>query len=249
MSRPSGTLVSPSTVLVAIDDTDTVDSEYGTGKVSRLLGAHVAEELPRVTCLGSVRQQLLIDPRVPYTTHNSAACLLCMTTDDFRLAGVVDEASGFLEDIAAPGSDPGLCVGRAEAVSSDVTEYGLKAGNVVVSEDRAYDLADDSDLFLAEYGGTGEGVIGALAAVGRTATGDRGRFIDYGCIREVDDVIPVGRLRDDGIRVRSESGDPIARGSVVTEGWLRPLLRDGRPTVEVARRDEGRYRPTNLDSR
>jgi len=247
MSRPSGGLVSSSTLLVAIDDTDTADSEYGTGKVGRLLGAHLSEELPWIRYHGGVRQQLLIDPRIPYTTHNSAACLLCTTEESGRLDELIDEAASFLADIAADGSDPGLCVGRVEAVPPGVTEFGRDAGNVVVEERRAYELAADAGLFLAEYGGTGEGVIGALAAVGRTATGDVGRFIDYGSIRDVGDVVSVERLTEDGIRVVSEAGAAVASGSVVTEGWLRPLLRDGSPTVKVTRQEEERYRPTNLE--
>lgn len=248
MSRSHESILSDATILVAIDDTDTVDSEYGTGKVSRLLGDHLEQAFPWLSWQGSVRQQLLIDPRVPYTTHNSAACLLCVADGDARLDEIRATAAAFLEEIAADGSDPGLCIGRVATVAEPVVEFGIEAGDVVVDESRAYAVADESDLFLAAYGGTGEGVIGALAAVGRTATGNYGRFIEYGQIRAVSDDVSVSKLRADGIHIVSEAGEPIDHGTVEADGWVRPLLRDGVPVVEVTAEASDRYRPTNLES-
>ena len=57
-------------LLVCIDDTDTIDSELGTGRQSRRLATLLVEELPSLSLYGCVRQQLLVHPDVPYTTHN-----------------------------------------------------------------------------------------------------------------------------------------------------------------------------------
>jgi hypothetical protein len=60
-------------VLIGFDDTDTLDSEVGTGKLVR----RFLPELPQGSvCYGVVRQQLLISEDIPYTSHNSAACLV-----------------------------------------------------------------------------------------------------------------------------------------------------------------------------
>lgn len=247
MDADTRDIVDSSTLLVAIDDTDTVDSEYGTGRVSRFLGESLDGDFPELAYLGSVRQQLLVDPRVPYTTHNSAACLLCAWPTGRSESEVVTAAATFLEDIAADGSDPGLCVGRVSAVTDDVTSFGFEAGEAVVEEERAYDLAAAAGLFLDEYGGTGEGVIGALAAVGRTATGESGRFVGFGEIRSFEGEVAVARLREAGLSIVTEDGDYVREGTVETGGWVRPLLRESRPTLEVERRESGVYRPTNLD--
>lgn len=240
-------LIEESTYLIGIDDTDTIDSEYGTGKVSRLLGDHLTTAVPSVEWRGSVRQQLLVDPRVPYTTHNSSATLICATPEEISRDDLVDVCSTFLTDIAADGSDPGLCVGRRSSVSRAVREFGLAAAEELVDEQQAYELADASELFLDEYGGTGEGVIGALAGVGRTASLNHGRFIEYGHIREFDGAVPVAELRDDGIVVELTDGEELQAGTVETEGWVRPLLRRGRPVLEVEPDSDGTYRATNLD--
>jgi hypothetical protein len=246
VTDPDSPVVDADTLLVAIDDTDTVDSEYGTGKVSRLLGTDLDGAFPACDYRGSVRQQLLVDPRIPYTTHNSAACLLCGWPTDRAPGALVERAAAFLADVAADGSDPGLCVARAGEVPERIRAFGAEAERAVLVESRAHELASDAGVFLEEYGGTGEGVIGALAAVGRTATGDRGRFIDYGRIRAYEGDVAVARLRADGLRVVTPDGATVGSGTVETEGWVRPLLRERVPTLEVDRAGDGRYRATNL---
>jgi len=62
-----------SNVLIGIDDTDN-ETSPGTGRVAQqLLGDLVGSGL--AAAHGATRHQLLVDPRVPYTTHNSSACL------------------------------------------------------------------------------------------------------------------------------------------------------------------------------
>ena len=60
--------------LLAIDDTDNLTSR-GTGFLARQLALRMAEagiaEVKAIT-----RHQLLVDPRIPYTSHNSSACLV-----------------------------------------------------------------------------------------------------------------------------------------------------------------------------
>jgi hypothetical protein len=68
-------------VLLGVDDTDILGHKPGTGRLARDLGAHL--EQARMTVLvGVVRQQLLVDPRIPYTSHNSPACLILDMASD-----------------------------------------------------------------------------------------------------------------------------------------------------------------------
>ena len=233
-------------LLVGIDDTDSLESDHGTGRVSRDLGARLAETYD-LDWTGSVRQQFLVDDRVPYTTHNSAACLVFSLDDDADppIERVVADAGAFLEDVMADVADPGLCVTPALDVPESVTAFGRRAQTEVVTKADAYAVAVDADVFLAEYGGTGDGVIGALGSVGLTATGDDGRFVAYGDIREYDRRVPVERLRADGIRVVNADGEPVD-GMLDTHDWVRPVLRDGTPTLPVERDDSDAWRPANL---
>lgn len=225
------------TLLVCIDDTDTIDSERGTGKQGRRLATRLDEAFPGLTPAGVVRQQLLVDPRVPYTTHNSCACLRFDVAGDAPADAEVETVAGeFLRAESADGSDPGLCIATPDRVTDAVVDYGRRGSEELLDEREAYDLAADAGLFLDAYGGTGDGVIGALAGVGRTATGDVGRFIGYGSIREFEGVVDAETLRTDGIAVVTDDGEQV-EGTVDTRDWVRPELRNGGPTLVVV--DDG----------
>jgi hypothetical protein len=58
-------------IYIGLDDTDNKTSR-GTGRLARAIAESLAE---RYAVRGITRHQLLVDPRVPYTSHNSSATL------------------------------------------------------------------------------------------------------------------------------------------------------------------------------
>ena len=65
-------------IYIGFDDTDTLGADRGTGKLARWF----EQELPDGCRLwGVVRQQLLLDPAIPYTSHNSSACAVVEAGD------------------------------------------------------------------------------------------------------------------------------------------------------------------------
>lgn len=235
-------------LLVAIDDTDELGWDVGTGKFSRRLLDDLTAEFP-LQSQGSVRQQLLVDERVPYTTHNSAACLRLDTSAPSEVRDAVIEFCGErLDTGCAPNADPGLCVAFESDVTPEIVAWGHRAKTEVVDALEAREIADGAGVFLDDYGGTGDGVVGALAALGATAEGATGRFVAFDGIRSYGETVPVATLRESGIAVVGTDGTPVDTGTVRTDGWLRPQLRDGEPTLPV--RTEGEhYLPTNLSER
>ena len=61
------------TLLIGIDDTDNLETR-GTGFRARQLASGL-QASALATTHGITRHQLLVDPRIPYTSHNSSACL------------------------------------------------------------------------------------------------------------------------------------------------------------------------------
>ena len=99
--------------LVGIDDTDNAES-IGTGRLARMLAEHLeAREL--LTATSVTRHQLLVHPDIPYTSHNSSACIAGLSEDASR-AALAEVARGFLQEHFHDGANPGLCVCAAEAV-------------------------------------------------------------------------------------------------------------------------------------
>lgn len=121
------------------------------------------------------RHQLFFNPAVPYTSHNSSMC--CVIDDEISFESLIALGSIYLEEHQAKGADPGLCVMEEEsAVSPELlTLWGYRAKKEVLSKEDAYALADVCHVHLSEHGGTGQGIIGALAAVGLRLAGQDGR--------------------------------------------------------------------------
>ncbi len=225
-------------VYLGFDDTDTKDAEYGTGKLVRWF----LEELPDgCACRGVVRQQLLVNEFIPYTSHNSAACMIVDMPDLDLLDEIIARAVRHLERHAIEGSDPGFCAAAEDDPALDRLEaFGRHCAHMMANQAQAMKAA--GDVHLSGHGGTNDGVIGAAAAVGLTASGWAGRYIELGSLRDFPGEITVMELKDEGVDLVSMDRDcniPAPRDRVVTNGWLRPRLLGHRPVLFVRQRCEG----------
>jgi hypothetical protein len=226
-------------IYVGFDDTDNLDCDYGTGKVARWF----SRELPKGCRMwGVVRQQLLVDDAIPYTSHNSSACLVIETPGNGSLLNeLTARAATHLERHSAPGSDPGMCV-AAEGLSGLVglMEFGLTCTRSVVTQEDALRVC--AGIHLSGHGGSNGGIIGAAAAVGLTAAGWYGRFIEFGLLRQLPSEVRVDELEAMGIRVMSMDRDasvPRPTDCVLTKNWARPRLMAGQPVLAVAQQAPG----------
>jgi hypothetical protein len=229
----------PVQLLLGVDDTDVIGQKPGTGRLARDLGAYLQQQ-GLAQLIGVVRHQLLVDPRIPYTSHNSPACL--MVTAAHRAAqGIFDMAAGYIVTRCAPGSDPGLCLAEQEKVEAQVLRFGQRASSEVVSKFEATTVAGGGHVILQELGGTGDGIIGALAAVGLTAAGSAGRFLEWrGGLRNLGERVAAGVLRQRGIELLciARDGEVVPSDAMITTGdWVRPRLLLGRPVLLVERSD------------
>jgi tRNA(Ile2) C34 agmatinyltransferase TiaS len=225
---------------IGLDDTDTLDSR-GTGYLARQIAATLAVDYP---VLGVTRHQLLLDPRVPCTKNNSSAAILLNADGNLDPTALLDRVRTLVLDGHQPGSDPGLCI--AYAVSAAITEFGRRAQRQLVTQDEAQALAVAHDLPLLGLGGTKDGIIGALAAVGLAASGDDGRYVLVGRSRELSGLQPVSTLLTAGISaVQTLDAQPVTSGLVQTDK-LRPARRGGRP-VAVVEWVGDHWRPLKLD--
>lgn len=219
-------------VYVSFDDTDNRYADRGTGKLVRFFAHSLPDGMGLV---GVVRQQLLVDPAIPYTSHNSAACAIVYLREADQLARLTREAIAHIEKESLPGSDPGLCiVMEQDEALNRLIAFGKICTSRVVTQEDAFLAAQG--VHLSGHGGTCGGVIGAAAGAGLTAWGWSGRFIEYGSLRKFPDPVPVGVLEQAGIRVVSLDRDsvvPDANDMVHTKGWLRPRLLAGKPVLAV----------------
>jgi hypothetical protein len=230
-------------VYLCFDDTDTKDSDRGTGRLAREFG----KSLPlKMVPVGIVRQQLPRLPGIPYTSNNSSACVIVDTPQGIGAEGLIRRAEDHLENHFIPGSDPGVCVvtDEQQRVLKRLVVFARRASSEMVKQEDAHDACEGAHL--SGHGGTSDGVIGAAAGVGLTYDGWHGRFIELAGIdlRELPDPVNVSELETAGIRIVGVDRDalmPAASHEVVTHGWVRPRLWGGRPVLAVTRLDDHRW--------
>lgn len=137
-----------------------------------------------------------------------------------------------------PGSDPGLCV--ADAVPADVVAFGRRCQREPVPQREARELARKVGIHLEGLGGTEDGVIGALAAVGLIASGEDGRVVHLNGWNWPDPFSgpqPVPAILDRGVAeiVERDSGRRVKDGIVDVGKHLRPGYCGGRVILFVER--------------
>jgi hypothetical protein len=194
-----------------------------------------------------VRHQLLEDPRVPCTRKNGCASIVLKPLNAAipNAARLADRIRPIMLVWCPAGSDPGLCI--ATAVPDEVVQWGRRVKCELVSQAEAREIAEAAGVVLEGLGGTNDGVIGALAAVGLLATRNDGRVVYLGGrdedLLDVTGSMPVEAIFARGIdEVRSvETNEPISRGEVLLAKRLRPNYRRGRVVLYVARQADDLY--------
>ena len=162
-------------ILIGIDDTDNSGSP-GSGSIAEQLARELCSN-GLAQCQGITRHQLYVHSDIPFTSHNSSMCIPAKIHGD-RLGEIISFGQTFLQDNSAEGSDPGLCVVVDDpGLDRDaLIHYGRQAKKSILDKTAAYDLAGGLGVHLSEHGGTGGGVIGALAAIGLRLSGNDGRY-------------------------------------------------------------------------
>lgn len=223
--------------LIGLDDTDNLESR-GTGHLARRLAEMLEETGLAVQIKGITRHQLLVDERIPYTSHNSSACIMAEFAPPVR-ADVVSAAEDFLARESAAGSDVGLCVAAWAEVSNEIQAFGARAKQQVLAMPEARRLADVAGIHLVGLTGTHGGIIGALAGVGLHVAGNDGRFLWLPGLRQLTGIYRVEQLRDlvEIGSIETEKNDEhVGPGDRLDVGdWVRPILQDGRAVLLVER--------------
>ena len=94
------------------------------------------------------RHQLFVHPDIPFTSHNSSACLDVETSD----IGLVKAFSvDYLKRESAEGSDAGLCIASYDSVNERIMEWGHRAKKEVLVQEEAYLIAKEEIVEFLHY--------------------------------------------------------------------------------------------------
>jgi hypothetical protein len=220
-------------IFIGIDDTDILGSP-GTNQLARLILKHLGDRAEgAIIC----RHQLFFDPRVPYTSKNGSASIQLPGIRPAEIPTVTDTAREVMRGWYIDGSDPGLCI--SAGASEETKAFSLRCKREVVTQDEARAVAARAGCHLEGLGGTEQGVIGALAAIGLVAGGDDGRIVHLAWWPYPEDGFSgphsVEEIRSRGVdEIRQAgNGEPVRCGLVDVGKHLRPNRRGGRIVLHV----------------
>lgn len=209
-------------IYVGIDDTDTEDTR-GTNQLAKLIVRSLA---PNYHCVWIARHQLLFDRRIPYTSKNGSASIVLEGPANENIESLADRIEAIMRSDFIEGSDPGLCVATGPIPA--LIDYGHRCQREIVPQTDARAFAKEHNILLRGLGGTEDGVIGSLAAVGLAMHGNDGRIVQLG--QSADDLSgrqSVESLQTHDVTVLQHSNhQPITTGYVDIGKKLRPNLRD-----------------------
>ncbi len=231
--------------LICIDDTDDIGTK-GTGEIAEEIAVLLSsEQLSR--CSFVTRHQLFVHPDIPYTSHNSAMCFQVRT--HLSQEDILEIAVSHLIRESAAAADPGIAILDLHSSTEHqaLIEFGQQAKLEVKTKEQAYQLAEKQGVHLSEHGGTGQGVIGALAGLGLRLQGNDGRIKGQFKIKGTDEgevQLTVGEaIEQTGAdRVLSNTGESLCvRTPLVLSGKVKAVYRDHQVSLLVYQ-DNGVWR-------
>ncbi len=232
-------------IYIGFDDTDILGADRGTGKLVRWFEQKLPEEC---RMWGVIRHQLPKLNGIPYTSHNSSACMVVETEFPEIKDLLIQRAVEHILEYFMEGSDPGLCIATEDSPAVQaLTDFGRLCCSRIVTQKEA--MAAASLSHLSGHGGTNDGIIGAAAGVGLTLSGWSGRFVEFGRLRDYPDTAAVHEFEQNGIQVLSIDRNalvPWHDHAVETHGWVRPRLWGHGAVLPVTNISEGRWRVTGL---
>jgi hypothetical protein len=229
-------------VLICIDDTDNHESK-GTGEMALRIANEIANRgWGAVSAIS--RHQLYVHRDIPYTSHNSAMCFGADILPE-HLEPAIDLVQWLLSSESAEGSDPGFCLVVIDRLTSPecLKQFGQIAKKRILTKKEAYDTAKSLGVYLSEHGGTGGGVIGALAGAGLRLGGNDGRIKGKYFINRCGEVMTVGEIiKETNIdEVRVQYGQLLSDNEGVALGEkVKSVLLENKIVLLVEKNEPGK---------
>jgi hypothetical protein len=221
-------------IYVGIDDTDTKESR-GTGRLARDIATELQLKNP---IFGVTRHQLFVHPDIPFTSHNSSAVIHIQAP-----ANAMDEIFSTVKKLMLAdfivGSDPGLAIAETLQVDSSAVAFGQDAKTMIVTQQRALNVARNCGIRVEGLGGTNGGVIGAVAGIALASLGTDGRFLLKGKNRELGGIRSISEIINAGIdQIVTPEGDLITDGKVRIPKNATPSFIRGKAVLFVEKSDD-----------
>ncbi len=235
----------PPLVTVCIDDTD----RPGDRSTARLALGILEVLGGRYRCHSLTIHPHLSAPGLTWEEKgNHSACMRFVDEPGLNLDDLVHEVHCLVLEDWREGSHPGLCAGREIPV--EVQEFAQRSRLQKLTIQQAQTVAARCGLVLEGLGGTGRGVIGALAGAGMAAAGGPGTYLQLGPKpSELSGLISPRKLGRLGVErfLDATTGQDVEVRPLWVYRKLHPAMVEGEPVVYVQTTDSGALAFVELD--
>ena len=224
--------------LLCVDDTDELGGEISTGGLAEEIALYMGS-FAKISFI--TRHQLLLDPRINYTSHNSSMCLVAEISTKQR-EKVLNFALHLITSKCAKSSEPGLAAVFKDEITdrSRLIEFGKSAKEKLITIEKACEMAKQQNIFLKSIKPNAHGVIGALAGIGLRLSGNdgkvRGKFKPNAQKLSVNELLSLPYIK----AVMDESFKPLANDEMINlNEAIKPIFWDHKPTLLVRKEASG----------
>ena len=231
--------------LLCIDDTDELGGEISTGSLAQEIALEISS-FAKVSFI--TRHQLLLDPRINYTSHNSSMCLVAKISKEQKQK-VLDIALELLINKCAKSAEPGIAAVFKDDINDtkELINFGKNAKNMFLTTKQAFEIAMAQNVFLKALTPNANGVIGALAGIGLRLSGDDGKIRDKFKLNEPK--LSVAKLTELPFieAVLDENFKELAKDEMINlDGTLKPIFWHQKATLLVQKDKNGEFRNLNI---
>jgi tRNA(Ile2) C34 agmatinyltransferase TiaS len=221
-------------IYVGIDDTDTLESR-GTGNLARSIAAAISQSHE---VFGVTRHQLFVHKDIPFTSHNSCAVIHVKSVES-AMDEIFETTKQLMIADFVEGSDPGLAIASDRQIVASLVAFAQDAKTIVVTQERARQVAANCGIRFEGLGGTNGGVIGAIAGVALASLQNDGRFLLKGRNRELSGVRTVPEILGASIdEVLTLKGEKVSSGLVQIPKNATPSFVMGKAVLFVEPRGD-----------
>lgn len=219
--------------LIGLDDTGSINSSSTSALACRLGLSLEAAGLGRLDSV--TRHQLYASSQIADNPHNAAVCIT-FESEPEQQKEIEMNCRTFLLREYSSGSNAGYALASWVQVTVDVFNWARLVKSQKVKRSEAIVLARSSGIAIAGLSGSGDGVIGALAAIGLRYRGDDGRFLWLPGLSEVIGTYTYSELmrlvafdRIENLRGRP----PRPNDKIILGKEFQAVLREGRCVLLV----------------
>lgn len=225
--------------LLGIDDTDSPELSDTPSFAYSLACQLESKSLARLVNISC--HQLLQHPSISHTKNNVCCCIF-LDTEEIRVREIDLVCREVLHHECAVKSNPGYALAAWNQFDAELVMWGKNAKTTLLDRKQCLSIGRKHNIAIAGIMGSGQGVIGALAAIGLRYEGNDGWISWMPGLSALDGIYTQTQLAQmihfDLIE-SARHKRPALEDRIQINAPVHPLLKDGRIVLPVTLSKKG----------